>query len=58
MLEQSLEETRKFQMKKEEQFIFIVYGNALNMAAYDIVKQSKIMTDALKSQSWRNSLQT
>ena len=45
-LEQSLEEPSKFQMKKEEQFILKMWTSH-NLAAYDIVKQSKIMKDSL-----------
>ena len=42
-LEQSLEGTSKFQMKKEGQFIFIMWTYPYPLAAYDIVKQSQIV---------------
>ena len=46
--EQSLEEPSEFRVKKEEQFILIMWtGHILNLAAYDMVKQSKIMKDSL-----------
>ena len=41
--EQSMEELSKFQVKKEEQ----LRGHTLNLAAYNIVKQSKIVKDSL-----------
>ena len=46
MLEQNLKEPNEFQMKKEKQFI-LISGHTLNLAAHDIVKQSKIMRDGL-----------
>ena len=44
--EQSLEEQSKFHVKKEEQFI-LIGGLTLNLAAYDIIKQSEIIKDSL-----------
>ena len=44
-LEQSLEELTKFQMKKE---VYITLcGHTLDLAAYDMVKQSKITRKSL-----------
>ena len=41
-MEQSLEEPSKFQIR-----VYSLCGHTLNLAAYDIVKQSKIMKNCL-----------